>query len=105
MYAGLEDALAKSKELNLSFYYKEYPTQEQRNYLQEQMQQIVTAQGRKMTDMSEYSYIPYIIHSEGNTIDIFQRDAGYSNTDMGMIRVFSKEDYEKYFGMQPARRC
>jgi putative ABC transport system permease protein len=98
MYAGLEDALAKSKELNLSFYYKEYPTQEQRNYLQEQMQQIVTAQGRKMTDMSEYSYIPYIIHSEGNTIDIFQRDAGYSNTDMGMIRVFSKEDYEKYLG-------
>ena len=98
MYAGLEDALAKSKELNLSFYYKEYPTQEQRNYLQEQMQQIVTAQGRKMTDMSEYSYIPYIIHSEGNTIDIFQRDAGYSNTDMGMIRVFLKEDYEKYLG-------
>ena len=66
--------------------------------MQEQMQQIVTAQGRKMTDMSEYSYIPYIIHSEGNTIDIFQRDAGYSNTDMGMIRVFSKEDYEKYLG-------
>lgn len=100
MYAGIEDALAKEHDLDASFYYDAIPTKTQKMYLLEQMKTVIAEQGREVTALSEFMYMPFTVHCDGNSIKLYNDAVDYSNTQMGMLRIYSREDYEQYSGQK-----
>lgn len=99
MYAGIEDTLDTEYqgELNFSIYFPNIPNEAQKEYLLEQIEKEITAQGRKMTYMSEFDSMTYVIHWDGNRIEFYDDyGSAYGYTEMGMVRIFTKEAFQKY---------
>lgn len=98
MYVGIEDTLDTEYqgELNFSIYFPNIPNEAQKEYLLEQIQKEITTQDRKMTDVSEFDSMSYVIHREGNKIELYDYGAAYGYTEMGVVRIFTKEAFQNY---------
>ena len=97
MYAGIEDTLDMEYEgdLNFSIYFQTIPSKAQKEYLLEQIEKEIATQNRKMTDMSEFDSMTYVIYRDGNRIEFYNYGA-YGYTEMGIIRIFTKEAFQNY---------
>lgn len=101
LYAGVEDSLQKHfpKEISATFYFKSIPDESDREYLLGQFGSVADVQGRKMTDVSEYMDVVFVTHTVGNVVERYDNeDKSYDFTDMGLLYVMTREDYEKFAG-------
>lgn len=98
MYVGIEDTLDTEYqgELNFSIYFPNIPNEAQKGYLLEQIEKGISAQDRKMTDMSEFDSMSYVIHRDGNKIEFYDYGAAYNYTEMGVVRIYTKEAFQNY---------
>lgn len=98
MYVGIEDTLDTEYqgELNFSIYFPNIPNEAQKEYLLEQIEKGISTQDRKMTDVSEFDSMSYVIHREGNKIELYDYGAAYGYTEMGVVRIFTKEAFQNY---------
>lgn len=99
LYAGVEDSLQNSypEEIAATFYLNDVPDDADREYLLQQFVEAAEKQNRKVTEVSEYSDIVYVTHNVGNEVALFDNESGHF-TEMGMLYVMTKKDYEKYTG-------
>ena len=103
LYAGVEDALniEFKKEIMLSIYLDSIPDDEVKNYVIEQIEILAKKQGRTLTDVSEYTDVVFATHNKGNAVEIYDNDdPSYDYTEMSLFYAMTKEDYEKYTGME-----
>lgn len=101
LYAGIEDSMQSSfaKEVDATFYFNGVPEDAVREDLMRQFTAVGESQNRKVTEMSEYIDIVLVTHRAGNEIERYDNnDESYDFTDMGMLYVMTKGDYEKYTG-------
>lgn len=101
LYAGTEDSLQTmfKKEISTSLYFNSVPDDAAREYLLGQINAVAEKQGRKLTEVSEYVDIVFVTHNTENVMELYDNnDASYDFTDMGMLYVMAKEDYESYTG-------
>lgn len=98
MYVGIEDTLDTEYqgELNFSIYFPNIPNEAQKEYLLEQIEKGISTQDRKMTGVSEFDSMSYVIHREGNKIELYDYGAAYGYTEMGVVRIFTKEAFQNY---------
>ncbi|MDE7282808.1 MAG: ABC transporter permease [Lachnospiraceae bacterium] len=103
LYAGVEDALniEFKKEIMLSIYLDSVPDDEEKNNVIEQIESLAKKQGRTLTDVSGYTEVVYATHNKGNAVEIYDNDdPSYDYTEMSLLYAMTKEDYEKYTGME-----
>lgn len=101
LYAGVEDSLQSSfaEEVTATFYFDDVPDAVVKEDLLQLFMDEAEKQGRKVTEVSEYANVVFVIHSDGNEIALYDNeDASYGFSDMGMLYVMTKADYEKYTG-------
>ena len=101
LYAGVEDSLQNMfpKEISATFYFRNIPDESVRDYLLGQIRGAADGQDRKMTDVSEYMDVVFLTHTVGNVVEHYDNEDGsYDFTEMGMLYVMTREDYEKFAG-------
>lgn len=101
LYAGVEDSLQSSfaEEVTATFYFDDVPDAAVKEDLLQLFMDEAEKHGRKVTEVSEYANVVFVIHSDGNEIALYDNeDASYGFSDMGMLYVMTKADYEKYTG-------
>lgn len=101
LYAGVEDSLQSSfaEEVTATFYFDDAPDAAVKEDLLQLFMDEAEKHGRKVTEVSEYASVVFVIHSDGNEIALYDNeDASYGFSDMGMLYVMTKADYEKYTG-------
>lgn len=101
LYAGVEDSLKQNfpKEISATQYFDHVPARADREYLVEQVAAAAKKQNREMTDVSSYMDIVTVIHMDGNVIERYDNEnPAYDFTDMGMLYVMARADYEKFTG-------
>lgn len=101
LYAGVEDSLQSSfaEEVTTTFYFDDVPDAAVKEDLLQLFMDEAEKHGRKVTEVSEYANVVFVIHSDGNEIALYDNeDASYGFSDMGMLYVMTKADYEKYTG-------
>lgn len=101
LYAGVEDSLQSSfaEEVTATFYFDDVPDAVVKEDLLQLFMDEAEKHGRKVTEVSEYANVVFVIHSDGNEIALYDNeDASYGFSDMGMLYVMTKADYEKYAG-------
>lgn len=104
LYAGVEDSLQSSfaEEVTATFYFDDVPDAVVKEDLLQLFMDEAEKQGRKVTEVSEYANVVFVIHSDGSEIALYDNeDASYGFSDMGMLYVMTKADYEKYTGCLP----
>ncbi|MDE6220439.1 MAG: ABC transporter permease [Lachnospiraceae bacterium] len=99
LYAGVEDSLQNSypEEVSAAFYLNDVPGDTDREYLLQQFIEVAEKQNREVTEVSAYSDAVYVIHNAGNEVELFDNES-YNFTEMGMLFVMTKGDYEQYTG-------
>lgn len=101
LYAGVEDSLQNMfpKEISATFYFRNIPDESVRDDLLGQIRGAADGQDRKMTDVSEYMDVVFLTHTVGNVVEHYDNEDGsYDFTEMGMLYVMTREDYEKFAG-------
>lgn len=101
LYAGVEDSLqsAYPQEISATFYFRNIPDESVRDDLLGQIRGAADGQDRKMTDVSEYMDVVFLTHTVGNVVEHYDNEDGsYDFTEMGMLYVMTREDYEKFAG-------
>lgn len=101
LYAGVEDSLQSSfaEEVTATFYFDDVPDAAVKEDLLQLFMAEAEKHGRKVTEVSEYANVVFMTHSDGNEIALYDNeDASYGFSDMGMLYVMTKADYEKYTG-------
>lgn len=101
LYAGVEDSLDKGfeKEVTLSVYFKGVPDAAVRVGVLEQLETAAEKQGRKLTDVSDYVDVMFVIRMEENMVEIYDKE-GYDFTEMGALYAMTAADYEKLTGRE-----
>ena len=98
LYAGVEDSL-QTLEADATFYFDSVPGAAVREQLIGQFHAVAESQGRKVTEVSEYTDVLVVTHRVGNEIEKYDNENGsYGFSDMGMLYVMTKSDFEKYTG-------
>lgn len=98
LYAGVEDSL-QTLEADATFYFDSVPGAAVREQLTGQFHAVAESQGRKVTEVSEYTDVLVVTHRVGNEIEKYDNENGsYGFSDMGMLYVMTKSDFEKYTG-------
>ena len=98
LYAGVEDSL-QTLEADATFYFDSVPGAAVREQLTGQFYAVAESQGRKVTEVSEYTDVLVVTHRVGNEIEKYDNENGsYGFSDMGMLYVMTKSDFEKYTG-------
>lgn len=103
LYVGVEDSLNREfeKEVTLSVYFKSVPDAAERNYMAQQLETVAQQQGRKITDLSEYTEVMLVTHEKENKVEIYDNDdPSYDFTQMSMFYAMTRSDYEKYTGQE-----
>ncbi len=100
LYAGTEASLQNNfpREINATLYFDSVPDDAAQEYLREQIASVAEEQGRKMTHVSYYTDAVVVTHNEANAVERYDKNASYGFSDMGMLYVMTKEDYELYVG-------
>lgn len=101
LYAGVEDFLqsAYPQEISATFYFRNLPDQSVRDDLLGQFRGAADGQNRKMTEVSEYMDVVFLTHTVGNVVEHYDsEDGSYGFTEMGMLYVMTRKDYEKFAG-------
>lgn len=104
LYAGVEDSLQSSfaEEVTATFYFGNVPDAAAKEDLLQLFTAEAEKQGREVTEVSEYTNVVFVTHSDGNEIALYDNeDASYGFSDMGMLYVMTRADYEKYTGRLP----
>lgn len=99
LYAGVEDSLQSSfaEEVTATFYFDDVPDAAAKEDLLQQFMAEAERQGRKVTEVSEYANVVFVTHNDGSEIALYDNEnASYGFSDMGMLYVMTKADYEKY---------
>lgn len=101
LYVGLEDSL-KGKfpaEVGITLYRDSIPDVSERELLVEQLLAAGKEQGRELTEVLEYVDIVVVTHRDGNKVERFDNtNDSYYFTEMGMLYLMTRADYEKYTG-------
>ena len=101
LYAGVEDSLQNNfkKELTATLHFENIPDAAVKESLMNQFQNTAQKQNRILTEISDYSDISFVTHSEGNVVEHYDNeDASYNFTEMGMLYVITRADYENLTG-------
>lgn len=101
LYAGVEDSLKNrfTEEITTTFYFDSVPDAAQKECLLQQFTDVAEKQNRKVTEVSEYTNAVFVTHNVGNEIMLYDnRDESYGFTEIDMLYVMTKADYEKYMG-------
>ena len=101
LYAGVEDSLqnAYPQEISATFYFRNLPDESVRDDLLGQIRGAADGQDRNMTDVSEYVDVVFLTHTVGNVVEYYDNEDGsYDFTEMGMLYVMTRADYEKFAG-------
>lgn len=101
LYVGLEDSLKTNfpKEISSTLYLNHIPNASDKAYLVEQIVAAGEEQGRKLTEVSEYSNIMIVTHRTGNIVEHYDNtNDSYSFMEMGMLYLMTRTEYEKFTG-------
>lgn len=101
LYVGLEDSLKTNfpKEISSTLYLNHIPNASDKTYLIEQIVAAGEEQGRKLTEVSEYSNIMIVTHRTGNIVEHYDNtNDSYSFMEMGMLYLMTRTEYEKFTG-------
>lgn len=101
LYVGLEDSLKNGfpAEIGITLYRDSIPDVSERELLVEQLLAAGKEQGRELTEVLEYVDIVVVTHREGNKVERFDNtNDSYHFTEMGMLYLMTRADYEKYTG-------
>ncbi|GFI24514.1 bacitracin export permease protein BceB [Lachnospiraceae bacterium] len=101
LYVGLEDSLKTNfpKEISSTLYLNHIPNASDKTYLVEQIVAAGEEQGRKLTEVSEYSNIMIVTHRTGNIVEHYDNtNDSYSFMEMGMLYLMTRTEYEKFTG-------
>lgn len=101
LYAGGEDSLKTNfpKELSTTLYLNDVPEQADREYLMGLIADTAQRHNLNMTNVLAYADIVKVIHMEGNVVEYYDNsNTSYNYTDMGMLYLMARADYEKFTG-------
>lgn len=101
LYMGGEDSIRNNfpSEIITTLYFDRIPTQDDREFIANQIADVAQRQNRELTSVSEYANIVSLVHMEGNVVERYDNtNPSYGFEDMGMLYVMARADYEKFTG-------
>lgn len=100
LYAGTEDTLLDKygNELNVEFYYEGAPNEAQQAYLRQQLNDLIAAQNREVTNMSEYYGISYLTYRNGNAFTLSTNGQTFNLSNSNMLYIRTRSCFEAETG-------
>lgn len=103
MYIGLEDELDHRypTEMGIKFHFSEMPEEEAISQVAKEINQYIREEGYTITKQIEDNHIGLMVNWTGNEITLTDMEL-YSDRNMTMIELMTKENYERITGTQIA---